>query len=210
MRRRMLTSSSSRLACASYSTPTSRPDPLKWSPTLRRPGLIELIVERGAGAIDALPEGIRKNQDAVAETIINNVRKTIIDERALNPKYYDTMSSLLDALIVQRRQDAIDYKKFLEELLDARRRRLATGVRHRLSRLGHERCPARARRLRLGRQRDTHADRRRDHGEQAARLGRQSHEGARRSPTLSVRRCPMDFDRFDELFDLVRARDEYR
>src|SRR5207253_662398 len=38
-------------------------------------GLVELIVERGAGAIDSLPEGIRRNPQAVAETIINNVRK---------------------------------------------------------------------------------------------------------------------------------------
>ncbi len=38
-----------------------------------------------------------------------NVRKTIVDERAMNPKYYDRMSLLLDAIIEQRRQDAIEY-----------------------------------------------------------------------------------------------------
>lgn len=81
-------------------------------------GLVELIVERGADAIDSLPEGIRKNQEAVAETIINNVRRTIIDEHAMNPKYYDKMSSLLDALIEQRRKEALDYAKYLELLLD--------------------------------------------------------------------------------------------
>ena len=43
--------------------------------------LIQLIVERGADAVDALPKGIRKNKEAVAETIENNVRKLIIDER---------------------------------------------------------------------------------------------------------------------------------
>ena len=42
--------------------------------------LVELIVERGADAVDALPEGIRLDKDAVAETIENNVRKLIIDE----------------------------------------------------------------------------------------------------------------------------------
>ena len=66
--------------------------------------LIQLIVERGADAVDALPEGIRKNQEAVAETIENNVRKLIIDEQPINPKYYEKMSELLDALIEQRRQ----------------------------------------------------------------------------------------------------------
>ena len=80
-------------------------------------GLVDLIVNRGAGAIDELPAGIKKDPEAVAETIINNIRKVIIDERALNPKYYDTMSSLLDALIEQRRQEALDYKRYLEELL---------------------------------------------------------------------------------------------
>lgn len=80
-------------------------------------GLVQLIVERGAGALDSLPDGIRKNQDAVAETIINNVRKTIVDERALNPRYYDRMSALLDAIIERRRQDAEDYADYLNDLL---------------------------------------------------------------------------------------------
>jgi type I restriction enzyme, R subunit len=61
------------------------------------------------GAVDALPKGIRKNQEAVAETIENNVRKLIIDEMAVNPKYYEKMSELLDALIEQRKQEALDY-----------------------------------------------------------------------------------------------------
>ena len=66
--------------------------------------LVQLIVERGADAVKALPEGIRKNKEAVAETIENNVRKLIIDEQPINPKYYEKMSELLDALIKQRRQ----------------------------------------------------------------------------------------------------------
>jgi type I restriction enzyme, R subunit len=52
-------------------------------------GLIEFIVQKGAAAIDMLPEGIKENPEAVAETITNNMRKLIIDERATNPKYYD-------------------------------------------------------------------------------------------------------------------------
>src|SRR5437016_5265007 len=43
--------------------------------------LIQLIVERGADAVNALPKGIRENKDAVAEVIENNVRKLIIDEQ---------------------------------------------------------------------------------------------------------------------------------
>ncbi len=68
-----------------------------------------------------LPEGIRTNQEAVAETIENNVRKLIIDEQPINPKYYERMSELLDALIAQRRQDAIDYQKYLEEVVELAR-----------------------------------------------------------------------------------------
>jgi type I restriction enzyme R subunit len=78
---------------------------------------VELIVQQGIGAISSLPEGVRKNRKAVAETIVNNVRKTIVDERALNPKYYDRMSSLLDALIDQRNQQAIDYADYLNKLI---------------------------------------------------------------------------------------------
>lgn len=80
--------------------------------------LIQLIVERGPDAVDALPKGIRESREAVAETIENNVRKLIIDETPINPKYYETMSELLDALIEQRKQQAIDYEKYLAEIVE--------------------------------------------------------------------------------------------
>ncbi len=44
-------------------------------------------------------EKVRENPEAMAETIENNVRKLIIDETPANPKYYEKMSELLDALI---------------------------------------------------------------------------------------------------------------
>jgi type I restriction enzyme R subunit len=81
-------------------------------------GLVKLVVERGAAAVDALPEGVRNDPEAVGETIVNNVRRTIVDERALNPKYYDRMSELLDALLEQRKKDALDYEQYLAKLLD--------------------------------------------------------------------------------------------
>ena len=80
--------------------------------------LIELIVERGADAMDALPKGIRNNKEAAAETIENNVRKLIIDEQPINPKYYEKMSELLDALIQQRKQDALNYREYLEKIVE--------------------------------------------------------------------------------------------
>lgn len=80
--------------------------------------LIQLIVERGADAVTALPSGIRKNREAVAETIENNVRKLIIDEKPINPKYYEKMSELLDALIAQRKTEAIDYEAYLAKIVE--------------------------------------------------------------------------------------------
>ena len=80
--------------------------------------LVQLIVERGADAVEALPEGIRKNKEAVAETIENNVRKLIIDESPINPKYYEKMSELLDALIEQRKQEALDYAAYLAKIVE--------------------------------------------------------------------------------------------
>jgi type I restriction enzyme R subunit len=80
-------------------------------------GLVELLAKKGADeAVDALPSGIKKDKDATAETIENNVRKLITDEQPINPKYYDRMSELLDALIEKRRKEALDYKEYLEEL----------------------------------------------------------------------------------------------
>ncbi len=81
--------------------------------------LIQLIVQLGPAALDKLPEGIKNDPEAVAETITNNMRKVIIDERAMNPKYYDKMSELLDALIEQRRKGALDYQAYLAQLLEA-------------------------------------------------------------------------------------------
>jgi len=81
-------------------------------------GLVELIVKMGPKAIDKLPEGIKKDPEAVAETITNNMRKVIVDERPMNPKYYDRMSELLDALLEERRQGALEYKEYLARLLE--------------------------------------------------------------------------------------------
>lgn len=79
--------------------------------------LINLIVERGEDAVDALPKSIRSSKNATAETIENNVRKLIIDEHPINPKYYDAMSDLLQALIEQRRQEAICYQEYLAKIV---------------------------------------------------------------------------------------------
>ena len=90
--------------------------------------LVQLIVERGAGAVDALPKGIRENREAVAETIENNVRRLIIDEQPINPKYYERMSQLLDALIKERKQEALEYQKYLEKIVALTRQAMNPGA----------------------------------------------------------------------------------
>ncbi|MCC9175456.1 type I restriction endonuclease subunit R [Arthrobacter sp. zg-Y179] len=80
--------------------------------------LVELIVERGGDAISTLPAGIKSSPAAAAETIINNVRKTIVDEHAMNPRYYDHMSELLDALIEKQKEDAENYAEYLRTLIE--------------------------------------------------------------------------------------------
>ena len=84
--------------------------------------LVELIVKRGKDAVDALPDQIKRNRKAVAETIENNVRRLIIDQSAVNPRYYANMSNLLDALIRERKQNAIDYQVYLARIVALTRR----------------------------------------------------------------------------------------
>ncbi len=79
--------------------------------------LIQLIVERGADAVNELPKGILNNKEAVAETIENNLRTVIIDEQPINPKYYEKMSKLLDALIRERREEALKYEEYLAKIV---------------------------------------------------------------------------------------------
>jgi type I restriction enzyme, R subunit len=79
--------------------------------------LLQVLARDGASGIGKLPKGIQKNKDAVAEVIENNVRKVIIDEQPINPKYYDRMSELLDALIDRRRKKAMEYQEYLREIV---------------------------------------------------------------------------------------------
>ncbi len=80
--------------------------------------LVELFVDNREDAIASLPESIRRSEDAVAATIANNVRKLIVDRSDINPKYYEDLSNLLDDLIQNRRQGALDYREYLSRIAD--------------------------------------------------------------------------------------------
>lgn len=57
-----------------------------------------------------------KSQQAIAETIENNVRKVIIEESQTNPKYFERMSKLLDELIQQRKNETLEYQEYLKKI----------------------------------------------------------------------------------------------
>jgi type I restriction enzyme R subunit len=80
--------------------------------------LIELIVEKGADALQFLPRGIAKNKGTMAETIENNLRRLIIDEMPINPKYYEKMSELLDTLIQERQNQVREYEQYLASIIE--------------------------------------------------------------------------------------------
>lgn len=54
----------------------------------------------------------------MAEAIENNVRRLIIDETPVNPKFYERMSELLTDLVKKRKGDAIAYAEYLEEIAE--------------------------------------------------------------------------------------------
>ena len=79
--------------------------------------LTELVIETGIHDAIArkLNEKGRLSRNAIAEGIINNVRKTIIREQLTDPRFYAQMSQLLDDLIKQSRADAAAYEEFLRK-----------------------------------------------------------------------------------------------
>ena len=81
--------------------------------------LIDIIVNSGiSDAIANLPDGIKGNKDSVAETIENNVRSKIIKDHLLDPAYYEKMSILLDEIIKKRKEKALEYEAYLQEIAD--------------------------------------------------------------------------------------------
>ena len=79
--------------------------------------LLELIVKTGVdNAIDTRLGRLKDNKNAVAETIENNVRRTILKAHLTDPAYYDKMSTLLDEVIADRKAKAIEYEQYLQRI----------------------------------------------------------------------------------------------
>lgn len=79
--------------------------------------LLQIIVEHGIeAATGKLPNSIKRNRGAMAETLEANMRKVITQEMPINPVYYEKMSVLLEELIRQRKLGAISYEEFLKKI----------------------------------------------------------------------------------------------
>jgi type I restriction enzyme R subunit len=93
-------------------------------------GLVELIVKSGiADAVNTLSQGIRDNPVAIAETIANNVRSTIVKDHLNDPAFYDKMSALLNEIIADLRAQRINYQEFLKRVAQLAKK-LVAGQEH--------------------------------------------------------------------------------
>ena len=103
-------------------------DPAADLGTLSEMSLTEAIIETGIHDAIArkLNEKGKLSRNAIAEGIINNVRKTIIRNQLTDPQFYEQMSKLLNDLIKQSRKDAAAYEEFLRKA-EALVKRLAAG-----------------------------------------------------------------------------------
>lgn len=95
-------------------------DPAQDLGELGKLSLTELIIETGIH--DAIAKKLNQqgklSKNAIAEGIINNVRKTIIRDQLTDPRFYAQMSKLLDDLIKQSRDDTAAYEEFLRKAED--------------------------------------------------------------------------------------------
>jgi type I restriction enzyme, R subunit len=77
--------------------------------------LTEAIIQTGIHNTIAQKLNKKGNlsQNAIAEGIINNIRRTIIRDQLTDPRFYAEMSLLLNDLIQQKRNDTETYQQFL-------------------------------------------------------------------------------------------------
>jgi type I restriction enzyme R subunit len=79
--------------------------------------LVELIIKTGIhdAIAQKLNEKGKLSRNAIAEGIINNVRKTIIRDQLTDPRFYERISRLLQDLIKQKQDETISYEEFLKK-----------------------------------------------------------------------------------------------
>ncbi|MCC5934463.1 MAG: HsdR family type I site-specific deoxyribonuclease [Balneolales bacterium] len=92
-------------------------DPARKLSKLEDTSLVELLASEGKAALEQVPEKTRKNEEAMAETLENNIRKVIIEEQLTNPAYFEKMSTLLDELIRLRKEQSLEYEAYLDQII---------------------------------------------------------------------------------------------
>ncbi|WP_338463108.1 type I restriction endonuclease subunit R (plasmid) [Synechococcus elongatus IITB7] len=79
--------------------------------------LTKLIVKTGIH--DAIAKQLNRqnllSRKAIAEGIINNLRKVIVKDQLTDPRFYAQMSKLLEELIQQSREETAEYEEFLKK-----------------------------------------------------------------------------------------------
>ncbi len=103
-------------------------DPAKLLGDLSSLSLTELIIQTGIHDAIAkkLNEKGKLSRNAIAEGIVNNLRKTIIRDQLTDPMFYAEMSKLLEDLIQQKHDDTDSYEQFLKKAEDLAKK-LGTG-----------------------------------------------------------------------------------
>lgn len=84
--------------------------------------LVEMFAKMGPDAVKSLPKGIKSNEETAADAITGNIRRIIIDETQVNPRYYEKMSTLLTELIEQRQAERLSYEEYLKEIAELARK----------------------------------------------------------------------------------------
>jgi type I restriction enzyme R subunit len=77
--------------------------------------LLDLMESDIFAAVEKLPEGIKSNPEAIAETIENAISSKIVEKHLLDPRYFEKMSHLLYELIEQRKKGVLQYKDYLKK-----------------------------------------------------------------------------------------------
>ena len=191
-------------------------DPVEQVATFDK-GLVQLIVERGADALDTLPDGHQEEprggrRDDHQQRPQDDRRRAGDEPEVLRPH----VASCSTRIIEQRRQDAIDYADYLAKLLEHAEKvgkgESEAGVTY--PDWAKHAGTAGARRLRVARRQPTiDVEQLHDGIQSAKEHGWAGNPMKERALARELRKVlPGDFDteRLSELIDLLKEHDEYR
>lgn len=66
-------------------------------------------------------EDFSHERESAAEAIENNIRKKVAEKVAVNPRYYEKMSAVLEQLIRERKEGVVSYKQLLDKYIELAR-----------------------------------------------------------------------------------------